>query len=148
MSTTARDTLTQQHDYQFLINFRPTLPPLLADEPAPLGTDRGPSPTELLLASVANCLSSSLLFALRKFKQDAGGIVTTATARIERNEEQRLRVQAIEVMIVLGKPAAGIDHIERIVSQFEAFCTVSQSVGRGIHIAVTVDDGDGVRLKG
>lgn len=32
-----RITLTQQADYQFLIDFGPNLPSLLADEPEPLG---------------------------------------------------------------------------------------------------------------
>ena len=37
--------------------------------PPPLGQGSGPSPMQLLAASVGNCLSASLLFALRKFKQ-------------------------------------------------------------------------------
>ena len=140
-------TVTQQQDYQFLIAFDSIIPTLLADEPAPLGAGLGPSPGQLLLASVANCLTASLLFALRKFKQDAGGIRAIATDRIERNEERRLRVQEITVAITLGKPATDIDQLDRILAQFEAFCTVSQSVGRGIPIVVTVDDSTGVRVK-
>jgi hypothetical protein len=47
----------------------------------------------------------------------------------------------------LGKRASEIDQLDRILSQFEAFCTVSQSVQQGIPILVTVDDGAGVRIK-
>ncbi|MEQ1690891.1 MAG: OsmC family protein [Gemmatimonas sp.] len=140
-------TVTQQKDYQFLVDFGESIPSMLADEPAPLGAGSGPSPTQMLLASVANCLTASLLFALRKFKQDAGGIRATASARVERNAEKRLRVQEITVTITLGKPGSEIEQVDRILSQFEAFCTVSQSVGLGIPIVVTVDDGAGVRLK-
>ncbi len=140
-------TVTQQQDYQFLVEFTPTIPTLVVDEPAPLGGGLGPSPGQLLLASVANCLSASLHFALQKFKQDAGGIHTSATDRIERNSENRLRVEEITVVITLGKPAQDIEHLDRILSQFEAFCTVSQSVGRGIPIVVTVEDSAGVRVK-
>lgn len=147
MSQTVSITVTQKNNYQFLVDFGAAIPQLLADEPAPIGTGSGPSPSHLLLAAVANCLSSSLFFALQKFKQDAGGITTTASAHIDRNEENRLRVLDIAVAIRLGKGSAEIAHLERILSQFEPFCTVSQSVRHGIPIAITVEDGQGVRLK-
>ena len=140
-------TVTQLQDYQFLVDFGGAIPSLQADEPALLGSGEGPSPSEMLLASVANCLTASLLFALRKFKQDAGGIRATATARIDRNEDRRLRVQEIAVAINLGREAADIESLDRILAQFEAFCTVSQSVQQGIPIVVTVEDGAGVRVK-
>jgi len=37
MSHTVRTTVTQQSNYQFLLDFGTALPQLLADEPAPLG---------------------------------------------------------------------------------------------------------------
>jgi uncharacterized OsmC-like protein len=67
-------TVEQQEDYAFLIRFDQDIPPLLADEPPPLGQGAGPNPSRLLAASVANCLSASLLFALRKFKNDPGPV--------------------------------------------------------------------------
>jgi len=140
-------TVTQQSNYQFLVDFGAAIPQLLADEPKPLGAGEGPSPSHLLLSAAANCLSSSLYFALQKFKQDAGGITTTATARIDRNEENRLRVLDIAVTIRLGKDGADIDHLDRVLSQFEAFCTVSQSVRHGIPISVAVEDGQGIRVN-
>lgn len=147
MSDSARVTVTQQRDYQFLVDFGGGLPTVLADEPAPLGSGDGPAPSDMLLAGVANCLLASLLFALRKFKQDAGGMRAVATAQIGRNESNRLRVQEIAVAITLGKPGAEIEHLERILTQFESFCTVSQSVQQGIPLVVSVEDGDGVRVK-
>ena len=139
--------ITQLKDYQFRVEFGAAIPFLVADEPSPLGAGLGPTPSQLLLASVANCLTASLLFAMRKFKQEADGIAATASARIGRNDEQRLRVQEIFIAITLGKAAHEIDQLDRIVSQFEAFCTVSQSVGQGIPINVTVHDAVGVRVK-
>lgn len=147
MSDSARVTVTQQRDYQFLVDFGAGLPTVLADEPAPLGSGEGPSPSDMLLAGVANCLLASLLFALRKFKQDPGGLRAEATAEIGRNEANRLRVQQIVVAITLGRPGAEIEQLERILAQFEAFCTVSQSVQQGIPMVVTVDDANGVRVK-
>lgn len=141
-------TITQQSDYQFLVDFSDAIPSLLTDEPAPIGSGTGPSPGDMLLVSVANCLTASLVFATRKFKQDAGGIRATATATTERNENKRLRVTSINVAITLAKPGADIEMLDRILSQFEDFCTVSQSVQQGIPMTVTVDDGQGIRLKG
>lgn len=147
MSHTVSITVTQQGNYQFLVDFGAALPPLLADEPAPLGTGAGPSPAQMLLAAVANCLSSSLYFALQKYQQDAGGITTTASARIDRNAENRLRILDIAVTLRLGKDGADIGHLDRILAQFEPFCTVTESVRHGIPVSVTVEDGRGIRKK-
>lgn len=147
MSQTVSITVEQQGQYRFLVDFGAPLPGLLGDEPAPLGGGAGPSPSQLLLAAVANCLSASLFFALQKYKQDAGGITTTASARIDRNEENRLRVLEIAVTVRLGRSGAEIEHLDRILTQFEPFCTVSQSVRHGIPISVAVEDGQGVRVK-
>lgn len=147
MSDSASVTITQQGAYRFLVDFGQGMPPLQVDEPVPLGGGEGPSPDQLLLAAVTNCLSASLLFALLKYKQDAGGITTTGTARIERDENKRLRVKEIAVTIRLGNDGARIAQVDRILAQFEAFCTVTESVRHGIPVAVTVEDGKGVRLK-
>lgn len=147
MSDPASVTITQQGAYRFLVDFGEGIPALQADEPMPLGGGAGPSPDQLLLAAVTNCLSASLFFALTKFKQDAGGIVTTGTAHIERDENKRLRVKEIAVSVRLGKAGAEIEQLDRILAQFEAFCTVTESVRRGIPVAVTVEDSQGVRLK-
>jgi len=140
-------TITQKGNYQFLVDFGAGIPPLLADEPAPMGAGEGPSPNQLLLAAVTNCLSASLFFSLNKFKQDAGGITTTGTARIGRDADKRLRVQGIDVTIRLGKAGAEIEHLERILSQFEAFCTVTQSIRNGIPVSIAVEDGAGARIN-
>ena len=133
-------TITQQTDFQFLLDFGEGRPPLLADESPPLGKGQGPTPNQLLAAAVGNCLSASLLFALRKYKQDPGGITTTATCTIDRNEKGRLRVHRIDVQIRLGRAAAELAHAERAFAQFEDFCTVTASVRQGIPIGIRVID--------
>ena len=147
MSDAVTVTITQQKNYQFLVDFGAAIPTLIADESVPLGEGEGPTPTHFLLAGVANCLSASLLFALQKFKQDAGGLTTKATCTMGRNEQNRIRIQAIEISMQFKKPGSELDNIARILEQFEAFCTVSQSVQAGIPIKVSVVDGDGTRLK-
>ena len=148
MSDNALVTITRQSGYQFLVDFGEGLPPWLADEPAPLGEGGGPAPDHLLLAAVANCLSASLLFALQKFKQDPGSLVATATPVVERNDQKRLRITGIRVQLSLGKAAAEIEHLDRVLAQCEDFCTVSMSVRQGIDISVQVRDSTGAQLKG
>lgn len=142
-----RITLRQQQDYQFQVDFGEGIPPLLADEPAPLGTGQGPSPVQLLAAAVGNCLSDSLLFALRKFKQTPEPLHCTVDAEIGRNEQKRLRVLKMTAALHLGVPASSLEHLDRVLDQFEAYCTVTQSVGQGISIEMKVFDSTGKRLK-
>ena len=147
MNTQAEVLLTQEKDFRFAISFGPDLPVLYGDEGPPLGGGTGPSPEQLLAAAVGNCLSDSLFFALKKFKQDAQGITTRVQSTVGRNTEGRLRILGMDVKVSLGAAAASIENLERILGQFESFCTVAQSVGQGVPIAVSVFDGAGVKVK-
>ena len=94
--------LQQVQDYQFDIRFGDDVPVLRGDEPPPLGQGAGPSPVQLLAAAVGNCLSDSLLFALRKFKQAPEPIRAEVVAQIGRNAEGRLRVLSMDATLTLG----------------------------------------------
>lgn len=139
--------LEQQQDYQFHIHFGPDIAPLLADEPPPLGQGQGPSPVQLLAAAVGNCMSDSLLFALRKFKQKPEPLTCEVYPEVGRNEQGRLRILRIRVVLTLGVAASALEHLDRVLGQFESFCTVAQSVGQGLPLTVEVVDALGVRLK-
>jgi uncharacterized OsmC-like protein len=146
-STPIRVRLTQANDYAFDLDFGAGQPLVRADEGPPVGQGAGPSPVQLLAASVGNCLSASLLFALRKFKQSPEPIGCEVLARLGRNEQKRLRVQTLEVTLTLGVPAASLAHLERVLASFEDFCTVTQSVRTAIEVRVRVLDALGVELK-
>lgn len=148
MSHEVHVSLTQDRDYRFQVDFGDGRPPLVTDEEAPLGAGSGPGPLHLLLAATANCMASSLLFALRKFHDDAGPLRAEAVGRVARNARGRLRVESIDVTLRLGVEAARLTHLERIVSQFEDFCTVGQSVRRGIPTTVRLIDADGIEVPG
>lgn len=139
--------LRQQADYQFDVDFGAAIAVLRADEPPPLGQGAGPSPVQLLAAAVGNCLADSLLFALRKYKQQPEPIGAEVVAEVGRNPEGRLRVLSMHATLTLGVPGASIEHLERALAQFEAFCTVTQSVGQGITISTAVRDSEGRSLK-
>ena len=145
--TSVRVQLQQKQDYQFDIHFGGDAPDIMGDEPAPLGKGLGPSPVQLLAAAVGNCLCDSLLFALRKFKQSPEPIGCDVQADVGRNADGRLRVLAMRAVLRLGVPAASLAHLDRVLGQFESYCTVTQSVGQGIAISVEVVDALGVRLK-
>lgn len=144
--TTVSVSLQQQADYRFEIRFGNDIPALIADEPAPLGKGAGPSPAQLLCASVGNCLSDSLLFALRKFKQAPEPLHAEVQAEVGRNPEGRLRILGLHATIHLGVVASALEHLDRALAQFEEFCTVTQSVRQAIPVRVTVVDAEGVTL--
>lgn len=142
-----RVVLRQQQDFQFAIDFGAGLPKLIGDEHPPLGQGQGPTPVQLLAAAVGNCLSDSLLFALRKFKQAPEPISCEVTAEIGRNAENRLRVQGLDVALTLGVPAGKLEHLDRVLAQFEAFCTVASSVSQAVPVRITVHDAEGKQVK-
>jgi len=139
--------LAQRQDYQFDVQFGPGVPLLLADEPAPLGQGLGPSPVQLLAAAVGNCLSDSLLFALRKFKQKPEPLQCEVSAEVGRNAEGRVRVLGLQATLTLGVPAEALEHLERVLDTFESYCTVTQSIAQGIPVRVQVIDAQGAVLK-
>jgi len=139
--------LQQRRDYQIDNHFGGDIPALLADEPPPMGQGAGPEPAQLLAAAVGNCLVASLLFALRKYKQAPDPIRAELTAEVGRNPQGRLRVLGITARLTLGVPAAALQHLDRVLAQFEAFCTVTESVRASIPVGVEVFDAQGARLK-
>lgn len=132
-------------NYRFQVDFG-DFGQLLTDEPAPLGDGQGPNPGRLLATSVANCLAASLLFAVRKYKEEPGQVRAEVEATMER-VEGRQRITHMKVRLALGNSAANIPHIERVLSQFEDFCVVTQSVRRGVEVSVEVVDSEGAVLQ-
>lgn len=140
-------TLEQQQDFRFANAFGEGIAILVSDEAPPVGGGQGPSPLQLLAAAVGNCLSASLLFALRKFKQAPEPIRARVEAVTGRNEQKRVRVQRIRVRLDLGVPADRLEHLDRALAQFEDFCTVTASVRAAIPVEVEVFDSLGTKVK-
>lgn len=139
--------LRHQTDYRFEVDFdHGKSPTLVTDLGPPLGQAAGPDPEKLLASAVATCLSSSLLFALKKYGNEGPPIRTRATPVLVRNEQKRLRVGRIDVELDLGVPAASLKSLERTLATFEDFCVVTQSVRAAIPVNVRVVDGEGAVL--
>jgi len=141
--------LEQLADYEFRVKFDwPDVPELLLDEPPPLGGAAGPNAARLVAAAVGNCLSSSLLFCMRKFRQNPGTLRAEVTGTIARNERGRLRIGRLDVDLHLADPVGDIKHFDRCLKQFEDFCIVTESVRKGFPVGVRVIDGEGRELLG
>ena len=135
----------QREGFEFRVRFDwPQVPELVLDEPEPLGKARGPNAARLVVAAVANCLAASLVFCLKsKFRQNPGPVRAMASGRLERNERGRYRIAGIDVVLSLAESFGDMPHQERCLEQFEDFCVVTESVRRGIPVAVTVVDAAG-----
>jgi organic hydroperoxide reductase OsmC/OhrA len=139
--------LEQIEDYEFRVRFDwPGVPELKLDEPEPLGRRAGPNAARLIGAAVADCLASSLIFCMRKFRQAPGKLGASVTGTLARNERGRLRLGGFEVEIRLADAAGDIKHFDRCLAQFEDFCVVTESVRKGIPVGVRVLDANGVEV--
>lgn len=112
------------------------------DEPAPLGALDGPNASRVFAASIANCLSASLLFCLSKSKVEVDDIETDAEPAVERNEEGYWRVKRVDVSIraKLREPADK-NRVKRCLEIFEKYCVVTGAVRQGIGVGVSVNLG-------
>jgi organic hydroperoxide reductase OsmC/OhrA len=103
----------------------------------------GPNAARLVAAAVANCLSASLLFCMRKFKQSPSRLRAEVNSELVRNERGRVRIGGFDVKIHLADEADSIGHFDRCLQQFEDFCVVTDSIRHGIPVRVTVLDSTG-----
>jgi organic hydroperoxide reductase OsmC/OhrA len=135
-------TLELESGYRFRVDLGdPAWPPLLVDEPRPLGEGSGPNASRVLAAAVGNCLSASLLFCLRKARVEVGSLRTVVRATAARNQRGRLRVTGLAVSIEphLLDPAADLSRVHRCLDIFEDFCVVTESVRGGLAVDVRVE---------
>ncbi len=148
-SPSFRVTLEQQQDFEFNLRFDwGGVSDLMLDTGAPLGRSAGPDAERILAGAVGYCLTASLLFCLRKFKQAPGKLRADVIGTLARNERGRLRVGRLDARIHLSDAVADIKHFDRCAQQFEDFCVVSDSVRHGIPIDVEIFDARGQCVYG
>ena len=135
----------QLQDYEFNVKFDwEGIADVLMDEPPPLGQQHGPNASRLLAAAVANCLSASLLFCLKKHAAPAQSMKAQVSCILTRNEKQRLRIGGLEVAISLDSEKFEATRLKRCLEMFEDFCVVTASIREGIPVKVSVMDQQGV----
>jgi len=126
--------------YEFVATFRDGegVPPIVFDEPAPLGEGAGPNAAAVLAAAIGNCLAGSFAFCLRKARVEPVDLTAAVVARVARNEHGRFRISGIDVELapeILESDRPRLDRCERL---FEDFCIVTESVRRGIPVSVKI----------
>jgi len=140
MDTEFTTNLDQVKDYEFIVSFdKDALGKLTIDEPAPLGTEKGPNASRVLSSAVGHCLTSSLIFCLQKARIPLKHVTTKVHTTLARNEAGRWRVQGIKVD-VNADPLNEQDRerMKQCLGMFEDFCIVTQSVRKGINVEVAV----------
>ncbi len=142
MSTTGGQftvDLTLRDGYAFNVEFADGGgPPLVVDELPPLGEANGPNPARLLAAAIGSCLSSSLLFCLRKSRIEVANLRTTVEGAIVRNERGRLRIGSMRVRLAPELTPEQRERMGRCLDLFQDFCIVTESVREGIAVDVEV----------
>lgn len=101
----------------------------------------GPNPTRLVASAIAGCLSASYIFCLKKKDHKLDELETVSEAVVARNEEGRLRIKEINVVL---KPVSESEEVKKRMGQckkfFEKFCTVTASVREGITVNVKFEE--------
>ena len=139
-ATTATAHVQLVDGYRFTATF-PDVPgaePMTLDEAPPLGTGAGPTPAGMLAAAVGGCLSASLTLCLNKAHLDPDAVNAHVTARMGRTESGRLRVEGIDVELTPCFAGTDEGRFDRCKAIYEDFCTVTESVRKGIPVNVHV----------
>ena len=104
---------------------------ITVDEPQPHGSDRGASPTDLLLAAVATCSGISTISLTRKMRQPVHGLEVTATGNRQEAWPKAFTKIHLRFDFVVGASAdqTQIDAaVERAVNRY---CPVSATLRLG-----------------
>jgi uncharacterized OsmC-like protein len=94
---------------------------IIVDEPESAGgTDTGPQPTDLLLASIASCFALALAYAARKRGIELSDLRVRAVGTYE-----DLRFSRIEILIRSAGPAQVLDEL---IPDAERMCYVTNTL--------------------
>ena len=124
--------------YKFNVEFDDNTLGLLVDETKPHGECSGPNPPRLLAVAVGHCLSSSLIYCLKKTRIRIKDIETTIETNFYRTKEGRRRVDGINIQLRLEVNEEDKAKVPRCLKIFENYCTVTQSVIKGISVSINV----------
>jgi uncharacterized OsmC-like protein len=127
--TTAAVTSTSAAGYLAAVEVRGHR--VTVDEPATAGgTDTGPTPTELLLGSLASCYTLALRWAAKRRALALGDIRVTATGTYEGRQFSAIRLQ------VLARVPP--EESQALLRDARRVCYVSNTLAGAVDIEVTL----------
>lgn len=124
--------------YKFNVEFDDQTPGFLVDETKPHGEGSGPNPPRILAAAIGHCLSSSLIYCLKKVRVGVRDLETTVKVNFFRNEKGMRRIASMNVQLRLKVNEKDESRVPRCLKIFEDYCTVTQSVIKGIPVSINV----------
>jgi uncharacterized OsmC-like protein len=105
---------------------------LIIDEPESSGgTDRGPQPTDLLLASVASCFALAMAHVARKSGTELPDLQVVATGTYD---GPRFSAVAISLSSTAARPA-----LEQLIPQAQHVCYVTNTLHQPPEITISVE---------
>ena len=126
--------------YKFDVNFDVEyIPNIVVDEPKPIGKGSGPNAPRLLATAVGQCMSSSLIYCLHKARIPILNLETTVKTNLFKNEKGLTRIRSIDIQILLEVNEEYETRLNRCLTIFEDYCTVTQSIRNGIQVNVKVN---------
>jgi len=105
---------------------------LVADEPESIGgTNTGPRPTELLLASIASCFTISLAYSARKRHLELADVEVDVTGRLDGPQFVSFRIE-----VRASSPTA--DELAKLAESAKRVCYVTRTLSAEPKIEVVV----------
>ena len=100
----------------------------------------GPNPSRMLAFAILGCLSASFIFCLKKKNLSIDDLKGEAEVSLGRNEKGFWRVNKIDVKIdaKVDNPET-LKRAELCRKMYEDYCTVTQSVRKGIDININLN---------
>lgn len=106
---------------------------IISDEPLDEGgTDTGPAPTDLFLASLASCFTMAVYHAARKRAIELPDLVVRTTGHYE-----GLRYDEIEVEVLSSHPR---EELEELVERAKSWCYVSNTLRNEVRLSYEIGD--------
>lgn len=104
---------------------------IIADEPLDEGgTDTGPAPTDLFLASLASCFTMAVYHAARKRGIELADLTVKTTGHYE-----GLRYDEIKIEVISSHPR---EELEKFVERAKTWCYVSNTLRNDVRLEYAI----------